>query len=215
MPGRRGTAGRYAWLWLLGLAVGYFEAAVVVYLRALYYPQGFRFPVVIVWDRVLVVEVVREAASLLLLAAGARLAGRGFLERFAAFMVLFGVWDLVYYAVLKLVLDWPAGFADWDLLFLIPVPWLGPVWAPVAVSITLVAVGSYLYWTAEKARSIRPLDWAVEIAAGLMVIASFMARWRAVPEGRIPQDFPAWLFWTGWILGLGWFLGEERRSPPP
>src|SRR5262245_19349008 len=77
-----GTRARYCWLLLLGLAIGWFEAAVVVYLRALYYPDGFRFPVRIVWDAVVRVEIVREAASLLLLAAAARLAGRAFLERF-------------------------------------------------------------------------------------------------------------------------------------
>ena len=67
---REGVRGRYGWLLLLGLAIGWFEAAVVVYLRALYYPDGFRFPVRIVWDAVVRVEILREAASLLLLAAG-------------------------------------------------------------------------------------------------------------------------------------------------
>jgi hypothetical protein len=206
---REGTAGRYAWLLLLGLAVGWFEAAVVVDLRALYYPAGFRFPVVLVIDRVIVVEVVREAASILLLAAAARLAGRFFLERFAAFMILFGTWDLLYYVFLKLILGWPEGLADWDILFLIPVPWLGPVWAPCVVSLALVAAGSYLYWTADRPRVIRPVDWAVEVLAGLIVIASLVSEWRVVIEKRMPQDFPAGLFWTGVLLGLGWFVHRE------
>ncbi len=94
----------------------------MVYLRELYYPDGFRFPIIILPAWLVGVELVREAAGLLLLAAGARLAGRGFLERFGAFMTLFGIWDLVYYGVLKLVLDWPESFATWDLLFLLPVP---------------------------------------------------------------------------------------------
>jgi hypothetical protein len=207
-----GRSGRYLWLLLLGLAIGWFEAAVVVYLRALYYPEGFRFPIRIVWDAVVRVEIVREAASLLLLASAARLSGRRFLERFAAFMILFGVWDLLYYAFLKLLLDWPAALSDWDVLFLIPLPWVGPVWAPCLVSITLVGVGSYLFHTTDRSRAYRARDWAVTIACGLLVIASFLGEWRAVIEGRVPRDFPAGLFFAGLLLGLGWFLHAERRE---
>jgi hypothetical protein len=206
-----GGSGRYFWLLLLGLAVGWFEAAVVVYLRELYYPEGFRFPIRIVWDAVVRVEIVREAASLLLLASAARLSGRRFLERFAAFMILFGVWDLLYYAFLKLLLDWPASLLDWDVLFLIPLPWVGPVWAPCLVSLALVGVGSYLFLTADRSRAFRARDWAVTIACGLLVIASFLGEWRAVVEGRVPRDFPAELFFAGLFVGLGWFLHAERR----
>ncbi len=209
---RERTAGRYLWLWLLGLAVGYFEASVVVYLCELYYPGGFRFPIVLAFDRVTAVEVGREAASLLLLAAAARLAGRRFLERLAAFMLLFGAWDLVYYAVRKLLLGWPESLATLDILFLIPVPWSGPVWAPCSVSLALVGVGSYLYWTPERPRRYRRLDWAVLVAAGLLIVASFVAEWRAVLAGHVPERFPAWLFALGWLLGVGWFLHAERGA---
>jgi hypothetical protein len=157
------------------------------------------------------VEIVREAASLLLLGAAARLAGRRFLERLAAFMVLFGEWDLLYYAFLKLTIGWPASLAELDILFLIPVPWVGPVWAPCLVSLALVSVGTYLYWTAERPRNYRPTDWAVGAAAGLLVIGSFVAQWRAVIEERVPQDFPAGVFWTGWLLAVGWFFRAEGR----
>jgi len=207
---REGTAGRYVWLWVLGLALGWFEVAIVIYLRELYYPDGFRFPVVIVTDRVAVVEVLREAASLLLLAAAARLAGERFLERFGAFMLLFGIWDLFYYVVLRLVLGWPASLQTWDILFLIPVPWVGPVWAPVVIALSLVVFGSYLYWTAGHPRQVRPLDWVVEISAGLIVIVSFVWEWQVVLEERVPEQFPAWLFWFGWSIGLVWFVARER-----
>jgi len=83
--------GRYVWLWILGISIGFFEAAVVVYLRKLYYPAGFAFPIALASIDVALVEVSREVMSIVLLAAGARLAGRFFLERFAAFMVLFWI----------------------------------------------------------------------------------------------------------------------------
>ncbi len=210
-----GTAGRYVWLCLLGLAVGWFEASVVIYLRELYYPEGFRFPLVLLPTWLALVEIGRELASIVLLAAAAMLAGRHPLERFAAFMILFGVWDLVYYGVLKLVLGWPESLATWDVLFLIPLPWVAPVWAPSVVSIVLVATGSYLYWTAERSRAYRTGDWATIIVAGLIVIASFLAEWRVVPEQREPQRFSAWLFWLGLVLGVSWFLRAERRAAGP
>jgi len=208
-----GTRGRYVWLCLFGLALGWFEGTVVVYLRELYYPDGFRFPVILIPTRLAVVELVREAASLLLLAAGARLAGRRFLERFAAFMILFGIWDLVYYGVLKLVLDWPESFATWDLLFLLPVPWVGPVWAPCVISVALVTVGSYLYWTADRPRAIRGSDWAIVTAGGLIVIGSFVAEWRAVVETRVPESYPVRLFLVGFLIALAGFGFAERRQP--
>ena len=214
MPSRDGTAGRYAWLLVLGLAVGWFEASVVVYLREILYPEGFRFPVASIPDRLAAVEIAREAASIALLAAAARLAGRVFFERFAAFMVLFGVWDLVYYGGLRLVLGWPGGLSDWDILFLIPVPWVGPVWAPCAVSAALVVAGSYLFWTADRPREPRPADWVAAIVGGLVVVLSFLADWRVVSEHRVPAAFPSWLFWAGFALGLGALLRAEARGRP-
>jgi hypothetical protein len=204
--------GRYVWLWILGVALGFFEAAVVVYLRKLYYPDGFRFPIVLATLDVARVEIAREAASIVLLAAAARLAGRAFIERFAAFMILFGVWDLFYYVFLKLVLGWPESLATWDVLFLIPVPWIGPVWAPIVVSLALVACGSYVYATAERPRRVRALDWAIASAGGLLVILSFTLQWRVVVDGTMPRDFHAALFWVGWLLGLAWFVRRERAG---
>jgi hypothetical protein len=211
---RAGRAGRYAWLLVLGVAVGFFEAAVVVYLRELYYPTGFRFPVVMAPPRVGLVEIARELASLVLLAAAARLAGSFFLERFAAFAILFGTWDLFYYVFLWLVLGWPEGLATWDILFLIPVPWVGPVWAPCAVSVALVGCGSLVYLTPSRPWRLGAVDWAVLVAAGLLVIASMTAGWRVVPENRVPESFPAALFALGLLLGLVRFFMIARRAAP-
>jgi hypothetical protein len=204
--------GRYLWLWILGTSIGFFEAAVVVYLRKLYYPAGFHFPVVMAPTDIALVEIARELASLVLLAAAARLAGTFFLERFAAFMVLFGIWDLFYYVFLKVILDWPETLADWDVLFLVPVPWIGPVWAPVVVSIALIVVGSYLYWTSDRPRRVNAIDWLVEISAGVIVIVSFALDWRVVVEGRMPGRFPAEVFWSGFLLALLWFIWRETQN---
>lgn len=207
-----GSVSRYLWLHLLGCAVGFFEAAVVVYLRELYYPAGFQFPIVLASTKVGAVEVAREVASLVLLAAAARLAGRCFLERFAAFALLFGAWDLWYYVFLKLILGWPEALATPDILFLIPVPWVGPVWAPCVVALSLVAGGSLIYLTPARPWRISAIDWAILTTGGLLVILSMTLGWRVVPEQRLPDPFPSWLFWCGWLIGTARVALIARRT---
>jgi len=87
---------------------------------------------------VVLVEVAREAATLLMLLGVAMLAERRPLRRFAAFAFCFGVWDIVYYVMLRAAIGWPASLLEWDILFLIPAPWTSPVLAPVLVSLALI-----------------------------------------------------------------------------
>jgi len=213
-----GPRARLFALLLFAIGLGYFEAAVVVDLRELYYPNGFHFPIPVAtpadpasW-RIALVEVGREVASLLILATVAFLAGRRFLERFAAFLVAFGTWDLVYYLVLRLALGWPESLASPDVLFLLPAPWVGPVWAPMAVAVALVAAGGRLYLTADRERRLGALDWTIEIAAGATVVAACL-RGGAVVGGRLElRPFPVSLFAAGLGLGVAWFVVVELRE---
>ena len=92
-----------AWLVTYAIAMAYVESAVVVYLRALYYPQGFAFPLAPLPPDMVAIEIGREAATLVMLLGVAMLAGRERWERFPVFCVSFGVWDLF----------WRAGPLDW------------------------------------------------------------------------------------------------------
>lgn len=206
--------GHYIALWIVGLTIGWFEAAIVVDLRALFYPHGFTFPLVVMPNRLLGVEVAREACSLVLLAAIAWLAGQRRADRWGAFLLLFGIWDLVYYVVLKLILDWPAGMdlGTWDILFLIPAPWAAPIWAPALVAAEFVVIGSYLYLTPDREREYTGLDITILVGASLIVVLSFLVEWRAVIESRVPEHFPVPLFVTGLLLGTGRFLMCEERA---
>jgi len=191
-------------LTLFALAMGVLEAAIVVYLRELYYPDGFDFPIILVPSRIAIVEIVREAATLVMLYSAAMLAGRRGFDRFSVFAFLFGVWDIVYYAALWLFLGWPRSLLEWDVLFLIPVPWLGPVLFPMLISGCLIALFIVHECLAAGGRQLRLSlpEWLVASAGGLLVVVSFCWNWRAVVESRVPNDFPEALFASGLLMGL-------------
>lgn len=127
------------------VAMAWLEAAVVLYLRTLvnrldpYQPEplpqlGNLGPA----------ELIREAATVIMLGAVGWLAGRNLRTRFGYFIIAFGVWDIFYYVFLKPLTAWPRSLADWDLLFLIPLPWWGPVWAPMSIAMLMVLYGTAL-----------------------------------------------------------------------
>jgi len=125
------------WLTTYAVAMAYVESAAVVYLRGIYYPHGFEFPLTPMSPSMAAIEIGREAAPIVMLLGVAALAGEDRWERFLAFCFSFGVWDLFYYGWLWTFIRWPPSLFTWDVLFLIPVPWAGPVLAPVLISVAL------------------------------------------------------------------------------
>jgi hypothetical protein len=126
------------WVTFFSIAMGFLETAVVVYLRKLYYPHGFSFPLAPVHDDIAIVELWRELATLIMLISIGVLAGRNRAEKFAYFLYSFAIWDLLYYVFLKVFLDWPESLMTWDILFLLPVPWVGPVITPCIIAVTMI-----------------------------------------------------------------------------
>lgn len=88
------------------------------------------------------IELVREAATLVMLAAIGWLGGRTARARFGYLLIAFGAWDIFYYVFLRTMGDWPASLFDWDILFLLPLPWWGPVVAPAAIAVLMIAGGT-------------------------------------------------------------------------
>jgi hypothetical protein len=140
---------------LFATAMGWLEGVVVVYIRALLgiaHGQGYP-PARAVIARMetlpwlIPTEQSREVATLAMLALAAWLAAPRARPRFGAFLVCFGVWDLVYYAALWMMLRWPPSLASMDLLFLIPPSpwWYQPVWVPVAISCALIVAGVRMF----------------------------------------------------------------------
>jgi hypothetical protein len=201
-------------LFVWGAAFGYMEAAVVVYLRAIYYPEGFAFPLKLISGPILWTETGREAATLLIMAATVMLTYKRTQSRLAAFAVLFGVWDIFYYVFLKLLLGWPESLQTWDILFLIPAPWIGPVWAPMLVSAGLVAAGTAVLTHNARGRY-PPFGRGfvlAETASGAMIIASFLLSGSRLLATGMPEAFAWPLFCAGLLAGAGTFVFTFSRG---
>lgn len=166
---------KIAWLTLFSVAMGFMESAVVIYLRKIYYPAGFEFPLVPIEPQIAVVEFLREAATIIMLAGISILVGRTRSEKFGCFLFCFAVWDIFYYVFLKLFLGWPVSWLTWDILFLIPVPWVGPVLAPCIVALSLAAWGLAICIANEKEYDarIRISELTLFVTGGLVIIFSF------------------------------------------
>jgi hypothetical protein len=203
---------------VFGVAMAFLESAVVVYLqRALGMEVGVLFPLrdpAGVGD-LAAIEVGREAATLVMLAAVGWLAGRSGLERLAWTAVAFGTWDILYYAWLWVFIGWPPSLGTWDLLFLIPVPWAGPVWSPVAVSVALIGFGLAAAARLRAGRPVRagPAQLTAAIGGGVIVVVAFCWNAPLLVDGGIPTDFPWPVFAAGMALAA-WGATTAIRPGP-
>jgi len=195
------------------VAMGYLEAAVVVYLRAIVYPQGFAFPIKTIELHLAAVELGREGATIAMLLAVAFIAEATRRGRFACFMILFGVWDLAYYLFLRVTISWPESLLTWDLLFLLPVIWTGPVLAPMLVSVLLIAAGLLYYFNrnASEDVSISAVEWAIAIAGGFVVFLACAVNHGPVYAGAVPARFPWEVFIAGMAMGTAILARVARR----
>ncbi|MCJ7711076.1 MAG: hypothetical protein MUQ32_09640 [Chloroflexi bacterium] len=189
------------------VAMAYLEAAVVVYLTlAIGGRVGEIFPLrpAIEAGDLVAIEVGREAATVVMIAAAGLLAGRNGLERLAWAAVVFGAWDIGYYAWLNVFSGWPPALDTTDLLFLIPVPWVGPVWSPVAVSLALVVVGLVVARMIRSGRTVAlsGRHWAAGLGGGLLVILSYTLDAGSVIDGGLPGPYPWPVFAAGMLLAL-------------
>src|SRR5882757_7701885 len=97
------------------IAMAALESAVVVYLRALYYPDGFTVALKLIDQKIVLIEIAREGATVVMLAAIAYLTAKDFKNRFAYFLMAFAIWDIFYYVWLKVFIDWPSSLLEWDI----------------------------------------------------------------------------------------------------
>jgi hypothetical protein len=160
---------------IFAVAMGFLESAVVIYIRYIYYPEGFSFPLEPMDPKLVVTELLREAATLIMLIMIGYLSAQKGSARFGAFLIAFGVWDITYYLFLKLLINWPASLLTWDILFLLPTTWTGPVIAPVINSITMIVLGILLMRNDSRKVSI-PLsryEWTLLVTGSLVTIYGY------------------------------------------
>lgn len=167
---------RIVFLTIFGIAMGFLEAAVVVYLRELYYPKGFTFPLTLMTIETLSIEYLREIATMVMLFSIGIIAGRNFPERLSFFLFSFGIWDIFYYVWLKVLLNWPPSLFTWDILFLIPVAWVGPVLAPIICSVTMILISGCVLYFQQKGYLVRISlrEWMLLIGGALVIFVTFV-----------------------------------------
>jgi hypothetical protein len=213
------------YLTAFSVAMGFMESAVVIYLREIFYKEGFSFPLKPMSPSLALVEVFREAATVIMLIAIGWFAGRTKLQKFAYFNIAFAIWDLVYYIFLYIFLGWPESLFTWDILFLIPFPWVGPVWAPCLLCLLMIAGSLFVIRRSREDPEFRipKLHWALLIGGAVTCIVAFMWDYlNYLPAGRqsrngvwtpgsdqdlfseisgyIPSAFNYPLFFVGFVL---------------
>lgn len=224
------------WVTLFSIAMGMLESAVVVYLRELYYPEGFAFPLKMMSPTLILTEILREVATLIMLIAIAVLTGRTKTEKFGYFIYSFAIWDIFYYVFLKLLLNWPESLFTWDILFLLPTTWVGPVIAPVLLSFAMIALTLWIVAFTDKRKntSLAAGEWTLLIVGSLICIVSFTYEYSKYMMQQfsfgelflldenlmeyaiqfVPVKFPWWIFIFGFaiiLLGIGRFYFRNKN----
>jgi hypothetical protein len=200
---------RMRWVVVMGFAIAmaWVEAASVFYIRALVDRiepyQAVPLPMNGALGNV---ELWREAATLVMIATMGMLAGRTWRRRAGYAALAFGTWDILYYVFLRLISGWPRTLWDWDILFLLPLPWWGPVLAPVSIALVMILWGTLATQSGDGATGAR-WPWALGWVGIVLALVVFMIdAWRALPAGRdavllvLPTLFNWPLFWVAVLL---------------
>jgi hypothetical protein len=199
---RLGVVSAYA------IAMAWVESAVVMYLRVMigrvdpYQANPLPVSVGLGW-----IEVGRETATLVMLWTVGWLAGRTWRGRAGYALIAFGVWDIFYYIFLIPMNGWPHSILDWDVLFLIPLPWWGPVLAPVLISLLLIIGGILAAWGEQSHSPAWPHWWAwlLNVAGVGLALYTFMTPALQVlrkGEDAVRNALPSSFSWPLFVLAL-------------
>ncbi len=220
---------------VFSIAMGFLESAVVIYLRKILYPAGFDFPLVPISPDLILTEVLREFATLIMLAGIGILAGRNSATRFAWFLYSFAIWDIFYYVFLWFLIGWPESLMTWDVLFLIPVTWTGPVLTPLILTLLMIAFTLIIVFSDARGYPVRLTrgEWALLVSGSIISIFAFTTdysryvlhglqinsngnggiagRVKDIASTYTPGHFPWLLFITGALIITGAIILYARR----
>jgi hypothetical protein len=153
------------------------------------------------------VELVRELATLIMLFTVGTLAGRTWRARVGYMLIAFGAWDICYYVFLRVMCGWPHSLLDWDILFLIPLPWWGPVLAPMLIAALMIFWGT-LASQFERPRPPALSNWGVWVLNFMGVALAlyvFMADAIRVSGGGVDalrNLLPVYFNWPLFLVAL-------------
>jgi hypothetical protein len=196
---------RWAIVMAFAIAMAWVEAASVFYIRTLVdRVEPYQANPLPTNGALGSVESWREVATLVMIATLGMLAGRTWRRRAGYAALAFGAWDIFYYVFLHLISGWPRTLLDWDILFLLPLPWWGPVLAPVSIALVMVLWGTLVTQSDDGATEAR---WSRALAGVgiVLALAVFMFdTWRALPEGRdaVLQVLPTTFNWPLFSVAL-------------
>ena len=210
------------YLTLFAIAMAQVEASVVVHLRSIYYPGNPLeiFPLALLTHRDLSIEFVRELATVMMILSVALLTARGFTRVFAAFVYVFGLWDLFYYLWLKIMIGWPVSWFEWDVLFLIPWPWLGPWLTPALIALLFVLWGGWILcsprevWFTRSTSVLFIVGALLGLIAFLLPAAPLLLEGEEAFRGYQPDDFCWSLFIPGYLMMAIslWRIASDRHT---
>lgn len=240
---------------LFGVVLGYCEAATVVYIRIMYEPMHKRvfpdrapddlFPAFSfeqwaheapAYAQSPVLEVAREIGTVLGLVLVALAVSPTFRLWTATVFLLLGVTGWSFYFWLKVLMGWPHSPSDWDLIFIVPLPWVGPVWAALAAYTAMVVATGWFFWSEAAGRPLRagPVGWLLLLTGSLVTAVPFCWDYQHIVAGGYPRPFNTALLAVGLLLvfmGLifawrrgakGWprekefsVAGNVSNAPPP
>ena len=204
MSGGLSERARWAIVIVFAIAMAWVESASVLYIRMLVDRiEPYQANPLPINGALGNVELWREAATLVMIATLGMLAGRTWRHRAGYAALAFGVWDIFYYVFLRLMTGWPRTLLDWDILFLLPLPWWGPVLAPVSIALVMILWGTLATQLDDGTTDAR-WPWALGSVGVVMALAVFMIdAWRALLDGRdavLPTRFNWPLFWVALLL---------------
>jgi len=135
---------------IFGIAMAHLEGVVVVYLRkalGMLDSESNKESIEKFPRRYLKIEMTREASTIIMLVIIAYLTGGSWIEKGVFFLWTFAFWDLFYYLSLYILIKWPPNLTTIDVLFLIPKPWIAPVWFPIGISGLTIMIILFLVLT--------------------------------------------------------------------
>jgi len=174
---------------IFAAAMGYLEAAVVFYLRTMVGRLDPSQPAPLQkFAGLASAEILREAATLLMITTVGCMAGKTWRGKLGISLMVFGIWDITYYIFLWPLTGWPSSLFSWDILFLIPLPWWGPVWAPVSIAMLMIFFGLLATVLEQGEPPIWPDKWTAMVSAVGMAIALYVFMADAIANTRFGAD---------------------------